>query len=68
MKRILYFLPSILVLAFLAFILLALGNPSTDPQEYLAGAGILLIFLSPIFSCSGNCGLAVFLEHSWEHM
>ena len=45
MKRILYFLPSILVLAFLAFILLALGNPSTDSQEYLAGAGILLVFL-----------------------
>ena len=49
MKRILYFLPSILVLAFLAFILLALGNPSTDPQEYLSGAGILLIFLISYF-------------------
>lgn len=45
MKRILYFLPSILVLAFLVFILLVLGNPSADPQEYLVGAGILLVFL-----------------------
>ena len=45
MKRILYFLPSILVLGFLAFIFLGLGEPSTDPQEYLIGAGILFVFL-----------------------
>ena len=52
MKRILYFLPSILVLAFLAFILLSLGNPPTDPQEYIAGVGILLVFLFSDFLLS----------------
>ena len=52
MKRLLYFLPSILVLGLLAFILLALGEPSTDPQEYLAGTGILLIFLLSDFLLS----------------
>ena len=51
MKRILYFLPSILVLA---FILLELGNPSTDPQEYFAGAGILFVFLISDFLLFGK--------------
>ena len=45
MKRLLYFIPSILVLGFLAFILLAAPDPSADPQDYLIGAGILLVFL-----------------------
>ena len=45
MKRLLYFLPTILVLGFLAFIFFGLGEPSTDPQEYLVGAGILFVFL-----------------------
>lgn len=45
MKRILYFFPSILVLGFLAIVLLALGDPSGDLQDYLLGAGILLVFL-----------------------
>ncbi len=45
MKRLLYFLPSILVLGILAFVLLGAPDPSTVPQEYLAGASILLVFL-----------------------
>lgn len=45
MKRLLYFLPSILVLGFLAFILLVLGDLSGDTKDYLVGVGILLVFL-----------------------
>lgn len=45
MKKLLYFLPSILVLVFLSFILLAMPDPSADPQEYITGVGILLVFL-----------------------
>ena len=52
MKRLLYFLPTILVLGFLAFIFFGLGEPSTDPQEYLVGAGILLVFLLSDFLLS----------------
>ena len=52
MKRILYFLPSILVLGFLAFIFLGLGEPSFDPQEYFVGASILLVFLLSDFLLS----------------
>ena len=52
MKSLLYFLPSILVMGFLTFLLLALGDPSTDPQDYLAGAGILLVFLLSDFLLS----------------
>lgn len=52
MKRLLYFLPSILVLGLLAFILLVLGDPSGDPHDYLLGAGILLVFLLSDFLLS----------------
>ena len=45
MKRLLYFVPSILVLGFLLIVLLAMPDPSADPQDYIAGAGILLVFL-----------------------
>lgn len=45
MKRLLYFLPSIWALGFLAFILLILSGPSGDITEYLFGVGILLVFL-----------------------
>lgn len=44
MKRLLYYLPSILVLGFLAFILLFLVGPSRDPNDYLIGIGILFAF------------------------
>ena len=44
MKRLLYFLPTILVLGFLTFILLFLGGPSADLNEYLIGSGILFVF------------------------
>ena len=44
MKRLLYFLPTILVLGFLVFILLFLGDPSADLNDYLIGGGILFIF------------------------
>lgn len=44
MKRFLYFLPSLLVLGFLAIVLLALGDLSVDPNDYLIGAELLLIF------------------------
>ena len=50
MKRLLYFLPTILVLGFLTFILLFLGGPSADLNEYLIGGGILFVFaLSDFF-------------------
>lgn len=52
MKRLLYFLPSILILGLLAFILLAAPDPSADPQDYLTGAGILLVFLLSDFFLS----------------
>ena len=45
MKRLLYFVPSILVFGFLLIVLLAMPDPSADPQDYIAGAGILLVFL-----------------------
>ena len=45
MKRLLYFVPSILVLGFLLIVLLAMPDPSADLQDYIAGAGILLVFL-----------------------
>ena len=45
MKKLLFFLPSVLVLVFLSFILLAMPDPSADPQEYITGVGILLVFL-----------------------
>lgn len=44
MKRLLYFLPTILVLGFLTFILLFLGGPSADLNEHLIGSGILFVF------------------------
>ena len=44
MKRLLYFLPTILVLGLLTFILLFLGGPSADLNEYLIGGGILFVF------------------------
>ena len=44
MKRLLYFLPTLLVLGLLAFILLFLGVPSEDPYDYLIGGGILFLF------------------------
>ena len=44
MKKLLYFLPSILVLGFLAFILLGLGDPSGDTEDYFVAAGILFVF------------------------
>ena len=52
MKKLLYFLPSMLVLCFLSFVLFAVGKPSSDPQEYLVGAGILLVFLLSDFLLS----------------
>ena len=52
MKRLLYFLPTILFLGFLVFIFLGLGEPSIDPQEHLVGAGILLVFLLSDFLLS----------------
>ena len=45
MKRLLYFVPSILVFGFLLIVLLAMPDPSADPQEYITGVGILLVFL-----------------------
>ena len=45
MKRLLYFVPSILVFGFLLIVLLAMPDPSADPQDYIVGAGILLVFL-----------------------
>ena len=45
MKRLPYFVPSILVFGFLLIVLLAMPDPSADPQDYIAGAGILLVFL-----------------------
>ena len=44
MKRLLYFVPSILALGFLAFLLLFLGDPSADRNDYLIGGGILFVF------------------------
>ena len=44
MKRLLYFLPTILVLGFLAFILRFLGDPSADLIDYLICGGILFVF------------------------
>lgn len=52
MKRLLYYIPSILVLGFLAIVLLALGDPSGYLQDYLLGAGILLVFLLSDFLLS----------------
>lgn len=52
MKRLLYFLPTILVLGFIAFILLFLGGPSADLNDYLIGGGILLVFLLSDFLLS----------------
>ena len=52
MKRLLYFLPTILVLGFLAFILLFLGGPSAHLNEYLIGGGILFVFLLSDFLLS----------------
>ena len=52
MKRLLYFFPTILVLGFLAFILLFLGGPSADLNEYLIGGGILFVFLLSDFLLS----------------
>lgn len=45
MKRILYYLPSILVLGMMLFVLRLMGEPSHDPRNYLVGAGILLTIL-----------------------
>lgn len=58
MKRLLYFLPTILVLGFLAFILLFLGSPSTDLNEYLIGCGILFVFALSDFLLSKKLWLA----------
>lgn len=44
MKKLLYFLPTILVLGFLAFILRFLGDPSADLNDYLICGGILFVF------------------------
>ena len=44
MKRFLYFLPTILVLGFLAFVLRFLGDPSEDLYDYLISVGILFVF------------------------
>ena len=44
MKRLLYFLPTILALGFLAFILRFLGDPSADLNDYLICGGILFVF------------------------
>ena len=52
MKRLLCFIPSVMVLGFLSFILLAMPDPSVDPQEYIAGVGILLVFLFSDFLLS----------------
>lgn len=52
MKRLLCFIPSVMVLGFLSFILLAMPDPSADPQEYIAGVGILLVFLFSDFLLS----------------
>ena len=52
MKRLLCFIPSVMVLGFLSFILLAMPDLSADPQEYIAGVGILLVFLFSDFLLS----------------
>ena len=52
MKRLLYFVPSILVFGLLLIVLLALDDPSGDPHNYLLGAGILLTFLLSDFLLS----------------
>ncbi len=52
MKKLLFFLPTILVFGFLIFILLFLGDPSADLNDYLLGTGILLVFLLSDFLLS----------------
>ena len=44
MKRLLYYLPTILVLGFISFILFFLGDPSAHLNDYLIGGGILFVF------------------------
>ena len=61
MKRLLYYIPSILVLGFLAIVLLALGDPSGYLQDYLLGAGILLVFLLSDFLLSKKLWFAISL-------
>lgn len=52
MKRIFYYLPSILVLGIMLFVLRLMGEPSHDSKDYLVGAAILLIFLLSDFLLS----------------
>ncbi len=45
MKRTLYFIPTLVVLGFLIFILLVLGGPTNELEDYVVGFSILLIFV-----------------------
>ena len=44
MKKILYFVPTLIVLVFLIFILIVLAGPTNELDEYLVGLAILAIF------------------------
>lgn len=45
MKRILYFIPTLIVLVFLIFILFVLGGATNESGDYIVGSAILLIFV-----------------------
>ena len=44
MKKTLYFIPTLVVLAFLLFLLTVLGSPTNQLDDYIVGIAVLSIF------------------------
>lgn len=45
MRKLLYFIPTLIVLVLLVFLLLVLGDLTSQPDDYIIGIAILSVFL-----------------------